>query len=209
MQDHNGISMMYALNSNIEGRIPFATMPTAYDVWGDETSAIAASTRAKLAEWAKVVSAGTQGALSPAAVEKRFRVQHSLIFERNATIAELFPTSVGDQILAQFWTSMPFSWGSIHLGAADETDEPVIDPGLLTIDFDRDMLASVGRLSQKAYSTAPLTELVASNISPGYDALPLDASDDQWAGFVTGNSKISRFSPSLQLRTILVASGLR
>ncbi|KXX73018.1 Glucose oxidase [Madurella mycetomatis] len=187
MQDHNGISMMYALNSNIEGRIPFATMPTAYDVWGNETSAIAASARAKLAEWAKVVSASTQGALSPAAIEKRFRVQHSLIFERNATIAELFPTSVGTQILAQFWTSMPFSWGSIHLGAAGKIDEPVIDPGLLTIDFDRDMVTSVGRLSQKAYSTAPLTELVATNISPGYDVLPLDASDDQWADFVTGN----------------------
>ncbi|GAB1314581.1 Glucose oxidase [Madurella fahalii] len=187
MQDHNGVSMMYGLNGNIEGRIPFATMPTAYDVWGNETSAIAESTRGKLAEWARVVAAGTQGALSPEAVERRFRVQHSLIFEKNITIAELFPTSAGTQILAQFWTSMPFSWGSIHLGAADKTDEPLIDSKLLTIDFDRDMVAGVGRLSQRAYSTAPLTELVATNISPGYDVLPLDATDEQWAAFVTGN----------------------
>lgn len=187
MQDHNGMSMMYSLSSNITGRIPFAVMPKARDVWGNETSAIAAATRAKLAEWAKLVSAGTQGAVSAEAVERRFRVQHDLIFSKNSTVAELFPTSLGSSILAQFWTSLPFSWGSIHLGAAGKIDEPVVNPRILTVDFDTDMLAAVGRLSAKAYGSAPLTELVASRVSPTYDVLPLDATDEQWAAFVNGN----------------------
>lgn len=191
MQDHNAASLTYALKVNLTGRFPFATMPTAHDVFGNQTSAIAASTRAKLADWAKAASAANGGAISPKAFQKRFQVQHDLIFKKNVTIAELFPTNSGTSVLAQFWTTMAFSWGSVHLGAPDKIDEPVIDPKILFFDFDSQMLAGVGRLNQKAYTTAPLTDLVGTNISPGEDTLPLNATDDQWASFIRGNGKLA------------------
>lgn len=190
MQDHHAIGMTYGVAASISGRTPYAAMPTAEDVFGDQKSAVAASTRAKLSEWAKALSEASSGAISPEAIEKRFRVQHDLIFKKNITVAELFPTNSGSAVFAQFWTSMPFSWGSVHLGAPNKINEPVIDPRLMFFDFDAKMLASVGRLSQKAYDTPPLSKLLTTNISPGYDQLPRNATDDQWATFIRNNGKL-------------------
>ncbi|KAF2678706.1 GMC oxidoreductase [Lentithecium fluviatile CBS 122367] len=189
MQDHNIIAMTYALKSSLDGgRIPYATLPTAQDVFGNKTASLAASTSAKLAEWAKALSDLSDGAISPSAIEKRFRIQHDLIFKKNVTVGELFPTNTGTGILAQFWTSMPFSWGSVHLGSKDKFNEPSITPNLFSAtDFDLDMLAAVGRLSQKSFATPPLSDLIADNVSPGYSKLPLNASDDQWGTFLKGN----------------------
>ncbi|KAF2258401.1 glucose oxidase [Lojkania enalia] len=189
MQDHNIVAMTYNLSNNITGRIGYATMPTAQDVFGSKTSSLAASTFKKLRSWAKALSATSDGAISPSAIERRFRIQHDLIFNKNITIAELFPTNTGDGgLLEQFWTSMPFSWGSVHLSSRDNIEVPSITANLLSTDFDLDMLTAVGRLSQKAYATAPLTDLIADNSSPGYTKLPLDASDEQWATFLKANA---------------------
>lgn len=190
--DHNivGMTYNYASNDSLDnGRIQFATMPTAQDVFGDKTASIAASSLAKLPEYAKALSATSDGAISASAIEKRFRIQHDLIFKKNVTVAELFPTNTGSNIFAQFWTSMPFSWGSVHLGSKDGIDEPVITPNIMATDFDVEMLTAVGRLSHKAFVTPPLSELIGDNTSPGYSILPLNASDKQWATYFKGNGK--------------------
>ncbi|KID84877.1 glucose oxidase [Metarhizium guizhouense ARSEF 977] len=191
MQDHHSLSLTYATAANIDGHTPFATMVTAHDVFGNKTSAMAAWSRAKLAQWAKMASKSCDGALSPKAIETRFNLQHDLIFKKNVTIAELFPTSARTTVVGQFWTTMPFSWGSVHLGSSTDINEPVIDPKLLSYDFDFNMLTAVGRLSQKAYSTAPLSDLITSNTSPGYDKLPLDATEAQWATYIKKNGRAS------------------
>jgi choline dehydrogenase len=67
-------------------------------------------------------------------METRFRIQHDLIF-KNVTIAHFFPTNMGTDILQQRWTSMPFSWGNVHLASADSIDEPIITPNLFTFDI--------------------------------------------------------------------------
>jgi choline dehydrogenase len=188
MQDHNIIGMRYNLSTPLDaGRIPYATLPTAHDAFGNATSRLASSTLAKLFDWASTASKLSDGALSARAIETRFRIQHDLIFNKNVTIAQVFPTNTGTDILQQFWTSMPFSWGNVHLASADRIDEPVIKPNLFTFDIDVDMLTAVGRLSRKAFATAPLSDLITTNTVPGYDALPLDASDEQWAGYLRAN----------------------
>lgn len=189
---------IYNTSANIEGRTTFAVMPTIHDVFGDKTSAFAKSTRSKLAAWAKGASKATGGAISPKALEKRFQVQHDLIFIKNMTVAELFPTNAGSAIAAQLWTSMPFSWGSIHLGAVDKIDEPIIDAGLMALDIDVEMSAGVARLSRNAYHSPPLSSLMAAEISPGEDVLPLNATDIQWAAFVRDTGKTT-FVPKFYL----------
>lgn len=187
LQDHNIVAMTYSLKQQFVGRIPYATMPTAHDLFGNKTASIASSSLTKIGEYAKQLSSTFDGAISADAIEKRFRVQHDLIFKKNVTVAELFPTNTGDGILAQFWTSMPFSWGNVHLGSRDGIESPVIVPNIMATDFDLKMLTVVGRLSQKAFATTPLSDLIADNLTPGYAALPLEASDDQWASFLKGN----------------------
>jgi len=185
MQDHQSMSMRYSVNGTLSGKFLYATMPTARDVFGDRLASVAASTRAKLGQWARQTSALTGGAISALAIEQRYRVQHDLIFKKNSTVAELFPTAAGTTLVAQFWTSLPFSWGSVHLGHKDRIEEPVIDPRTAMFDFDVEMLAAVGKLNQKAYSTAPLSSVISA-----YDpALPLGSTDEEWKTYVRNTGK--------------------
>jgi len=204
LQDHHALAMTYGVVTPLTGRTPYAAMPNIHDVFSSTSrvSALATATGAKLSEWAAALSNASDGAISPSAIEKRFKVQHDLIFNKNVTIAELFPTNAGSAFVAQFWTSMPFGWGSVHLSSQGKTNEPAIDPRLMFFDFDLEMLAGVGRLSQKAYNTSPLKELFTTNISPGFEALPINATDGQWEGYVRQNGKF--FSPPLSLSLFLI-----
>ncbi|KOS18115.1 Glucose oxidase [Escovopsis weberi] len=189
MQDHQSVVSVYSLKRPLAGKLPFSTMVTALDLFGGggPTASVAASTRAKLAQWAQQASAACGGAISAAAALRRFRVQHDLIFRRNATVAELFPTNAAgsSSVVAQYWTTMAFSWGSVHLSAAPGgVARPAIDPRTLAVGLDAEMLERVGRLSQRAYGTAPLGDLFADNTAPGYGVLPRNATDAQWAAFV-------------------------
>ncbi|KAG6364987.1 hypothetical protein INS49_006592 [Diaporthe citri] len=185
-QDHNAMGMAYATKDVINGRLPFAVMVTADDVFGDNKSAIVKSSRAQLASWAKIASKASGGAISEKAFLKRYQVQHDLIFRENVTIAEIFPTNGGTNIIQQFWASLPFSYGSIHLGAANKIDEPVIDPKLATFDFDVQTMASLAKLSREVYRLPPLSGLVTAELVPGESTLSFDAAA-QWTAYVKGN----------------------
>jgi choline dehydrogenase len=162
-------------------------MPTAHGVFGNNTASIASSSLLKIKEYVEQLSTTFDRAIPSDVIEKRFRVQHELIFKKKVTVAELFPTNTGDRILAQFWTSMPFSWRNVHLGPKDAIDDSVMVPNIMATGFDLDMLTAVGRLSQKAFATAPLHDLIADNLTPGYATVPLEAPDDHWASFVKSN----------------------
>lgn len=189
MQDHHALSTVYNTTTNIVGRTNHAALPTIHDVLGNKTAALSASLLANIPSMATTASQKIGGAISPAAFEKRFQVQHDLIFTKNVTIAELYPTNEGSYIIPQMWTTVPFSWGSIHLGAAGNIEEPVIDSGLLQFDIDTQLLEPILRLSRKVYTSAPLTDLVGAEISPGEDVLALDATDEEYAAYIKGNGK--------------------
>ncbi|KAJ4419204.1 hypothetical protein N0V82_005111 [Gnomoniopsis sp. IMI 355080] len=187
MQDHHALSTVYNTTTNIIGRTNHAALPTAQDVLGNKTVALSASLLASLPAMATTASQKTGGAISAAAFKKRFQVQHDLIFNKNVTIAELYPTNEGSYIIPQMWTTVPFSWGSIHLGAAGNIDEPVIDSGLLQFDIDTQLLEPILRLSRNAYTSVPLTDLVGAEISPGESVLPLNATSEQYATYIKEN----------------------
>lgn len=199
MQDHHALSTVYNTKTDIVGRTEHAALPTAQDVLGNKTAAIAASSLTSLPAMAKTASQKVGGAISAAAFEKRFRVQHDLVFNKNATIAELYPTNEGSYIIPQLWTTAPFSWGSIHLGAAGNIEEPVIDSGLLQFEIDSQLLEGVFRLSRNVYTSAPLTDLVGAEISPGEAVLALDATTEQYAAYIEENGKCMTKNEGFQL----------
>ena len=187
MQDHNAMVTVYGTTNNIVGYTPFATLVTAQDVLGNKTAALAASSRSQISAWAQAASKYTGGAIAAKAYEKRFQVQHDLIFKQNVTIAEIYPTNLGSAIVSQLWTTHPFSWGSVHLKSLDSFDNPIIDPNIFSLQFDIDVLAAVARKEQQAYSTPPLSTFVTPN-----QILPTDATDAQWTAYVRANGKQTR-----------------
>ncbi|KAI8634699.1 GMC oxidoreductase [Xylariaceae sp. FL1651] len=188
LQEQPLTGIAYSGTLNLSGSsAPYATFPTAQDLFGSETSAIEASTSAKLADWAKQVTAASNGAVNATNVEKLFRVQHDLIFKQNVTIAETITALYEGYLASSMWLLLPFSWGSVHLTSVDAIDAPAIDPKYFLIDFDLDVQIGLGRLSQKFWNTAPVGDYVTEMVLPTEGVLPLNATDEQWTSFIGEN----------------------
>ncbi|XXH04816.1 hypothetical protein Hte_011238 [Hypoxylon texense] len=185
LQDQPNTVLGYSSTLNTTGTAPYATFATAQDLFGDQTSAIAATTASKLSEWASKVSGANGGAIDTSIMEKIFRLQHDLIFKNNVTIAETLTTVSGNVLVSAFWLLLPFSRGSVHLKSAEAIDDPAIDPEYLIVDFDLAVQTGLGRLSQELWYTDPVADLVVSNVLPGESILPRNATDDQWTAFIS------------------------
>ncbi|ORY68370.1 uncharacterized protein BCR38DRAFT_335708 [Pseudomassariella vexata] len=168
------------------GIAPFATFINGYDMFGNETAAIAKSTKASLASWAAEVFAANDGIISAEALEKVFNIQHDLIFNKNVTIGEILTTLSAGHYVGVFWPLLPFSRGSVHLKSTDAIDDPVIDPNYLLLDFDLAMATGTGRVAQSLFNQEPISERITGNVLPGEEALPRNATDSQWKDFLVG-----------------------
>jgi choline dehydrogenase len=181
--------LMFQAKTELKGQVPFAAFATARDLFGAETEIIEETTKKSLEDWSKAIAQRLNGGVSAEALERRFQVQHSVVFDEEASMAELEFFSLGNIISMVFSTTLPFSWGSVHLNAAGEIDKPVIDPNFLAIDFDRKAAQRTGRIARELWSTKPLTDLVGEFVTPGEAALPKDATVAQWAEFLISACK--------------------
>lgn len=176
---------MFQANHRLTGQVPFAAFATARDIFGAKKDSLGASTKEQLASWSERISRRLEGGVSITALEKRFQFQHDGIFDKETSMAEFEFFSFGNITGLVFSTTMPFSWGSVHLNAAGEIDKPVIDPNFLSVDFDLHVAKEVGRIARKLWSTKPLSDFVGDLVSPGEEVLPTNATDEQWARFLT------------------------
>jgi len=182
MQNHHPASFSFTTTNNITGQAPYVAYATASDIFGNNTTAVAASSSSLLASWAQTASAATGGVLSPEALETRYRVLHDLIFIKNVTITEqsYAVATSGSVVSAGFRVSEPFSLGSIHLGF--NSSQPIVDPNPLSIDLDLQLLTGAGRLTQKLWATQPLLGTIISETE-----LSSNATDDEWNTFLTSS----------------------
>jgi choline dehydrogenase len=189
LQEQPNTVVAYDSNLKLNGTVPYATFSTAHDLFGDEVSQVKVSTLSKLKGWARQVEAASNGAVKAENVEKLFRIQHHLIFERNLTLGETLTAVSGDFLGCAMWPLLPFSWGSVHLQSVDAINSPAIDPKYFLIDFDLDIQISLGRLAQKFWDTDGVRNFVIQDPNP---TLPLNATDEQWATYIsnTGESRI-------------------
>ncbi|KAI4592934.1 hypothetical protein KJ359_010186 [Pestalotiopsis sp. 9143b] len=179
-------ALAYSANfPNTTGTVgPFGLFVNAQDIFGDETTDIAATTRGNLSTWAAQISAANGGIIDAAALLQVFQVQHDLIFEQNVTIGEIlsnFAEEPGLGYIANVgWPLLPFSRGSVHLKSADAIDDPAIDPKYLLADFDVAVMTAAGRVAQAFYYQEPIADSVTGYILPGDAVLPRNATDQQW-----------------------------
>jgi choline dehydrogenase len=184
LQDQPLWVLMFQAKEEITGQVPFAAFASAQDIFGANTNTIAASTKDELALWSDIISKRLNGGISASALLERFKVQHDVFYDEKATIAEFEFFSLGSIVGMVFQPTLPFSWGSVHLNAAGETQNPVVDPNFLSIDFDKKVAREVGRMARSMWSTPPLSDTVSSLIMPGDAVLPVNATDEQWDKFL-------------------------
>ncbi|KAI0971691.1 GMC oxidoreductase [Xylaria arbuscula] len=180
-------ALMFQSSANLSGHVPFAAFATAEDIFGAETSSIAASTSNQLASWAEAVSKRLGGDLSVEALKTRFQVQHDVIFKENASVAEFEFFSLGTMVGSVFSPTLPFSWGSVHLDSSGDVNNPVIDSNFLSLDLDIQTAMGAGRLSRELWSTQSLDKFTATFLVPGDSVLPPNATDTQWTKYLTSS----------------------
>jgi choline dehydrogenase len=180
---------MFQTKTKLTGHIPFAALATAQDIFGAHTESIKAATKENLASWSKVIAERLNGGVSPSQLERKFQLQHDVIFNKKASMAEFEFFSVGDITGVVFSPTLPFSWGSMHLNPAGEIDNPTVDPNFLSVDFDMQTAREIGRIARKMWSTKPLSDLAGDFVAPGDAVLPENATDAQWTEFLTSTCK--------------------
>ncbi|KAL1960358.1 hypothetical protein VTO42DRAFT_8318 [Malbranchea cinnamomea] len=184
LQDQPNNSIMYQGKEIILGKGPYATFATITDILGDETAAIAASTRAKLGEWARAVSDASDGVISAESLEYLFTLQHDLIFQKNVPFFELLTTNYNDRLASVFWGLLPFSRGSVHIGSADPLEYPLINPNFFLVDFDLLPQVALAKEARKFWATEPASEIAVTEIMPGLSEVPENATDEEWEAWL-------------------------
>ncbi|KAJ6439044.1 hypothetical protein O9K51_08448 [Purpureocillium lavendulum] len=187
--DQSNTPIMFRARDHINGGTPYVSFATATDLFGSNTSQIAAESRENLSRWAWQVAVSNPGAPSAAAIEHIFRIQHDLIFNKGVTLSEIFTTTYAGVVVSTAANLLPFSRGSIHLLAGNDSavpDTPAIDPKYLSVNFDMVSQVAAGRLASRLSTMSPLRDLARGGLLPPDNTEnstppPMsDAADEQW-----------------------------
>lgn len=184
------------MNFNVSGNNTYngSTSAVAYvtvdDLYGSNASDFTASIQAALPSYAAAIAAGNSNATSESDVLDFLRVQAHMLFSAGTPAMELRHLSGGGNLSCEFWGTMPFARGSVHINssasltgrATAAAPLPLADPAYWMFDYDTSLQVAASRYVRKLYlHTAPLRELVAFEGYPGFDAVAEDASDEIWA----------------------------
>ncbi|KAK2811191.1 hypothetical protein FQN50_002288 [Emmonsiellopsis sp. PD_5] len=166
LQDQPMDSIVYQNNHSISGKGPYVAYETASDIFKDSTDDISASVKAKLPEWATLVSNSNKNAISAKSLEYLFEIQHDLIFNKNVSSFETLNTASAESAISVFWGLLPFSRGSVHIGSSDPLEHPLINPNFYLIDWDIITMVEMCKHTRKYWSTEPASRSVVSEVTP-------------------------------------------
>lgn len=172
--------------------------PDVYDLFAaNETEALRQRLGASLAQYANDTAAANGGVMKPADLQDLFQVQLDLIFTGRAPVAEiLFYPGGGAALSSEYWSLLPFSRGSVHIGSAEPAAMPVINPNYFMLGFDTEMHVAVAKYIRKIFQSAPLSDNIQEETAPGQSVLSATATDEEWEQWLmNGNCKYCVISP--------------
>lgn len=189
-QIRNILNFNVSNNAIYNGSTSAVAYVTVDDLYGSNASDFIASIQATLPSYAAAIAARNNNATSESDVLEFLRVQARMLFEAGTPAMELRHLSGGGNLSCEFWGTMPFARGSVHINStASPTGStyttvplPLADPAYWMFDYDTSLQVAASRYVRKLYlNTAPLRDLVAFEGYPGFDAVAEDASDEVWA----------------------------
>lgn len=180
--DQPNNAIVYNSSTIFNGTTGYVTYATAADFHMEPPS------DEDLPIWAEQVAAANNHAVNASSLEYIFKVQSQLL--KSVANAEVF-LSTGKGIglppsgllATAFWLLMPFSRGSVHINSSDPLAYPTINPNYFLVDYDLKTQAAITKWVREFWMTTPMSSL-ASEISPGYETLPANATDAQYIEWV-------------------------
>lgn len=179
-------------NDTYNGTTSAVAYVSVDDLYGSDASEFTASIQVALPSYAATIADRNNNATNESDVLEFLRVQACMLFDAGTPAMALRHLSGGGNLSCEFWGTMPFARGSVHINStASPTGRgglhttaplPLADPAYWMFDYDTSLQAAASRYVRKLYlHTAPLRDLVAFEGYPGLDAVAEDASDEAWA----------------------------
>jgi choline dehydrogenase-like flavoprotein len=191
LQDQTTTDMFYTNNNstNFTGLAGFAAYLDVDDVFGDELASFNASIANSIKHYAER-TANVSGIVDRAVTEKLFRMQYDLIFKNRIPISEIIvsPAATGP-ITVEYWGLLPFSRGSIHIDSSNASAPAQINPNYFMLDYDIHQQIATAKMARKFANTAPFSEALSGEVTPGLDILPANASDADWEKWLKSTCK--------------------
>jgi hypothetical protein len=183
LQDQPNTGFVFSSNTTFNGTIPYVTYGAASDFLQSLPS------KSSLESWAKNVSAAVNNTVSATSLEYLFNFQYDLIQNGVPDAETIIGTTMSfglgpsDYLFSALWLLMPFSRGNVHICSPDPLVYPDINPNFFLVDFDLDVQIGIAKWTRKFWSTEPARSL-ATEISPGFDTLPANATDLEWGQWI-------------------------
>ncbi|KAH8731969.1 GMC oxidoreductase-domain-containing protein [Phaeosphaeriaceae sp. PMI808] len=172
-QPANGIA--YSSSTNWTGYPTFATYLTALDLFRTDLDSIRHEIQANISSYAaKILADYVHNATFLEAQEQLLKHQVELIFHPKSTVplADILWVPFETNIFAQYWNLLPLSRGSVHIASLNRTTAPTIDPNFFQLPIDMYVQAAIAIRIREFFATAPLSQYVTSEISPGFETVP-------------------------------------
>jgi hypothetical protein len=176
-------------NTNFTGLAGYAAYFNVDDVFGDDLASLNASVTNSIKHYAER-TANASGIIDRSVTEKLFRMQYDLIFKSKIPISEIIvsPAATGP-ITVEFWGLLPFSRGSIHINSANASAPAHINPNYFMLDYDVHQQIATAKMARKFANTAPFSEALSGEVTPGLDKVPANASDADWERWLKSTCK--------------------
>ncbi|KAH7313719.1 GMC oxidoreductase [Stachybotrys elegans] len=201
LQDQMNNGLQFNIANNFDGteKNTMVVYPTAGEVFGERTSSVSARLKASLPLYAEKVASINGNITSASDLLEFFQLQYDLIFDREGKstqtpIAEVLLYESNGVWDSEYWGLLPFSRGNVHINSANTTANALINPNYFMLDWDMTEQAGGADFIRRMYTTAPFSDLVGSEILPGFKSVPQNASVEQWSGYLKSSYR-SNFHP--------------
>jgi choline dehydrogenase-like flavoprotein len=182
LQDQTTTDMFYTSNNstNFTGLAGFAAYFNVDDVFEDDLASFNASIANSIKQYAER-TANASGIIDLSVTEKLFRMQYDLIFKNKIPISEIIvaPAATGP-ITVEYWGLLPFSRGSIHINSSNASAPANINPNYFMLNYDIHQQIATAKMARKFANTAPFSEALSGEVTPGLDTVPANASNADW-----------------------------
>ncbi|KAK8209253.1 putative glucose oxidase [Phyllosticta capitalensis] len=194
LQDQTNNEYTGTATKSFDGTSVFVAYPNVEDILKNQTAAVALDVKKKLAKYSRETSKNSvDNVISTELVSSAFDVQYDLIFKHKVPLAEVLVTPSDTSFTVEFWSLLPFSRGNIHITSANSSSAK-INPNYFQLDWDATEQVGTAKLIREFFQTAPLNQYFAGETSPGYDVIPKNATDSQWADWIKSGYR-SNFHP--------------
>lgn len=168
-------------STNLTGLAGYAAYANVEDVFGEDLDAFNATIAKSIREYAEK-TANASGVIDVEVTEKLFNIQYDLIFKHKIPISEIIvsPAPTKD-LTVEYWGLLPFSRGSIHVDSSNNSLSANINPRYFMLDYDVQQQTATAKMARQFTNTAPFSNLVVGEATPGLNQVSTNASDDQWA----------------------------